>query len=481
MKNLLSKLFTTVLIATLLVPLVGMAFWSSDETSEKRELAAFPTFMENGQFNTKILSELGNWFDDHFAFRSWLITAYADLENGLFRESSIRNVLRGKDDWLFYQETLDNFTGLNRLSDRQIHNIVHNLQLIQYSITSQGSHFLVTIVPNKNTVYPEQMKDRYLETEDKDIDRLMNALAQGGIPCVDLKTPLLNDERTLYFHKDSHWTNQGALVAYNTLMDAMGIEHNDLSAFTPTPTPTHESDLDTMLNPESATPEVDYDYSKAFSFQVDNEIVDFMDNWIETSNAKGSGTLLMFRDSFGEALAPFFANHFAKSYFSRLTPYNLIQIEALKPEWVIIERAERRMSAFQEQAAIMKMPMVQNMTYTLADGVEKKEQALKETAQIGEEAKESSNEASASSILNLRNAEGWMYISGTIPNLANDSEIYIETTWPNGQTYTYPVFYLEDGYGVYLMKDYLPKETIVKTLVKTGEEVLCLDVQTVLE
>ncbi len=460
MKKLLPKLFITVLITTLLIPLVGMLFWSSEQTSEKRELAAFPALIEEGQFNAEILSELGSWFDDHFAFRSWLITAYADLENALFRESSIRNVLRGKDDWLFYQETLDDFTGLERLSDREVYNIVHNLQLIQYSITSQGSNFLVTIVPNKNTVYPEQMKERYLETEDKDIDRLMNALAQGGIPCVDLKTPLKEDERTLYFHKDSHWTNQGALVAYNALMDAMGLEHNNLSTFEPTPTQTHESDLDTMLNPESATPEIDYDYQKAFSFQVDHDITDFMDNWIETSNPAGSGTLLLFRDSFGEALAPFFANHFAKSYFSRFTPYNLVQIEALKPQWVIIERAERRMEAFQEQAAIMKMPVVPNMTYPQKEDLEEKEET---------------------SLLNLRNAEGWMYISGTIPDLQVDTQIYLETTWPNGQTYTYPVFYLEDGYGVYLMKDYLPKDTIVKTLIKNGEEVLCLDIQSVLE
>ncbi len=455
MKKILPKLFITVMIVTLLVPLVGMLFWKSDETSEKRELAAFPSLIEDGQFNAKILSELGSWFDDHFAFRSWLITAYADLENGLFRESSIRNVLRGQDDWLFYQETLDNFTGLERLSDRQIYNIVHNLQLIQYSITSQGAHFALTIVPNKNTVYPQYMKARYVETEDKDIDRLMNALSQGGIPCIDLKTPLVNDERTLYFHKDSHWTNQGALVAYNALMNALGIEHDDLSTYEPTQTLPHESDLDTMLNPESAIPEMDYDYQKAFSFQVDNSITDFMDDWIETSNPSGSQTLLMFRDSFGEALAPFLANHFAKSYFSRLTPYNLIQIEALKPQWVIIERAERRMSAFQEQAAIMKMPVVKNMNSSVIE-----------------------NQAST---LNFRATEGWMYISGTIPDLQPETEIYLETTWPNGQTYTYPVFYIEEGYGVYLMKDYLPKDTTVNLLVKNGEEVLCLESQRVLE
>ncbi len=103
MKKILPKLFITVMIVTLLVPLVGMLFWKSDETSEKRELAAFPSLIEDGQFNAKILSALGSWFDDHFSFRSWLITAYADVENGLFRESSSRNVLRGQDDWLFYQ------------------------------------------------------------------------------------------------------------------------------------------------------------------------------------------------------------------------------------------------------------------------------------------------------------------------------------------------------------------------------------------
>lgn len=466
MKNLLSKIFVTLLISTLLIPLVGMLFWKTDETSEKRELASFPVMInheegaESKGINLQFFPQLGRWFEDHFAFRPWLITAYADLENALFQESSIRNVLRGKEDWLFYQETLDNFTGLERLSEREIFNIVHNLQLIQYSITSQGSKFLVTIVPNKNTIYPEMMKDRYLETQEKDIDRLMNALAQGGIPCVDLKTPLLNDERTLYFHKDSHWTNQGALVAYNTLMDAMGIEHDRLSSFEPTLEQSHLSDLDTMLNPKSAIPEIEYNYDKAFNFQVDNEIVDFMDNWIETSNPTGQGTLLMFRDSFGEALAPFFANHFAKGYFSRLTPYNLIQIESLKPEWVIVERAERRMGGFQEQAAIMKMPVVQNMTSTPI--AKKEDSSEKETLKVEYE-------------------EGWAYISGEIPDLKDDTQIFLQSTWPNGQTYTYPVFYLEQGYGIYLMKDLLPKDTTLQILTKNKEEVLSLESLNILE
>ena len=275
------KWFNGIVIASLLVPTLGLTVNQQVTTSEKRDLAQFPSLFAEGSFNWNFLEEMGDWYDDHFAFRSQMISAYATLEQSIFNESSIRNVVAGNDGWLFYRETLDQYIGNNALTDRQIENIVHNLGLYQYALNSQGIPMMVTIAPNKNTVYPEYMKSRYQRSETNDLDRFVAALNEAGIPYTDLKTALCADERTLYYQRDSHWNSQGTLLAYNTLMDQLGLEHNRYEAL-PDTMLEHESDLDGMIHPTGTIPEEDYDYTGQFSYQLNNEISDYMDNWIET-------------------------------------------------------------------------------------------------------------------------------------------------------------------------------------------------------
>lgn len=442
------KWFNGIVIASLLVPTLGLTVNQQVTTSEKRDLAQFPSLFADGSFNWNFLEEMGDWYDDHFAFRSQMISAYATLEQSIFNESSIRNVVAGNDGWLFYRETLDQYIGNNALTDRQIENIVHNLGLYQYALNSQGIPMMVTIAPNKNTVYPEYMKSRYQRSETNDLDRFVAALNEAGIPYTDLKTALCADERTLYYQRDSHWNSQGTLLAYNTLMDQLGLEHNRYEAL-PDTMLEHESDLDGMIHPTGTIPEEDYDYTGQFSYQLNNEISDYMDNWIETSNPDGTGTLFMFRDSFGEALAPFFANAFHHAYFSRLEPYNLLQMSQYQPDVVIFERAERRLAGFGQQAAIMNMPVVANFETT---------EELQEKPSI-----------------TLDRQNDWYLISGDVADFKNNDQLYLQVEVPDQQTYTYPVFYVDGGFQVFLPANRIPDNTKLSVILYADQQATIVD------
>ena len=49
----------------------------------------------------------------------------------------------------------------------------------------------------------------------------------------------------------------------------------------------------------------------------------------------------MYRDSFGNAILPFFANSYANAYFSRGIPYQMTDLSEHQADTVIVERAER--------------------------------------------------------------------------------------------------------------------------------------------
>ena len=86
-----------------------------------------------------------------------------------------------------------------------------------------------------------------------------------------------------------------------------------------------------------------------------------MDSWIETENPNATGSILMYRDSFGESLLPFVAGEFEKGYFSRLVPYNLLQVEQYQPDVVVIEKVERNLDDFITDMPIVECPEVENM------------------------------------------------------------------------------------------------------------------------
>ena len=109
MKNTGYKIFIILVFALLLVPFAGMSFWATNETTENTELAGWPALTEDGKWNEAYLSEMGEYFEDHFAFRQYFVTANALLRGKVLKSSATDQVVVGTDDWLYYSGTLHSY------------------------------------------------------------------------------------------------------------------------------------------------------------------------------------------------------------------------------------------------------------------------------------------------------------------------------------------------------------------------------------
>lgn len=429
--------FIAVVLGILLIPFVCMSVWPTNETTENIPLAEIPSQYKGEKPNLYYLSDWGAYFEDHFAFRQQMVTANAKLYSTLFQQSTTDQVILGKEGWLYYSGTLADYQGKNVLSERAWFSLVHNLQLMQEYTESQGSRFLVTVAPNKNSLYGEYMPKNYFAGTQKNIDHLAEKMQEAGVSYVDLYALFQNQEETLYFKRDSHWNNKGALLAYRALMEAMGKEYETYLNVPYSERAAHTGDLDEMLYPLGTNLELDYIYEKNWRFACSAD--DYMENWIETEQPDGKGTLLMFRDSFGESLLPFLAEEFRFGYFSRLVPYHLTQIEQYQPDYVVIERVERRLSSFASEAPVMPAPQRENVSAVQA----RTESAVKAEKQ-----------------------GSYFVVSGWIDPafLQKDSEIYVSIRNQNGETKTYQPFYLSsdegEGYQLYLKEESVPEGTI---------------------
>lgn len=346
----------------LIVPFAGMAFWPTTETSENTELAEWPKWKKDGTWNQDYLEEAGEYFEDHFAFRQHFVTANALLRGKIFQTGSTDQVIVGEADWLYFGGTVNDYRGRNLLSERELYNVVHNIRLMQNYVQQNGSQFVLMVIPNKNTLYDEAMPYYIKQGDTSNLERLTGMLSEQGVEYIDVKELFQKEDDVLYFHRDSHWNNKGAVLAYNALMEKLGREHETYLNVPYELEKIHIGDIDEMLYPYGFEKEEEYIYDKEFSYQYVNDVKDNMDAWIQTENPQKDGSILMYRDSFGESILPFVADEMGQGYFSRLVPYNLTQTEELHPQYVVVEKVERNIQDFAKMIPIMEGPMIENQS-----------------------------------------------------------------------------------------------------------------------
>jgi len=363
-------------MALLLLPFVGMAWARAETTTEDRSLVAFPEPMTDGAPNVAYLSELGTWFNDHFAYRSLLVSANARLRANLLGVSGNSQVIVGSEGWLYYRGSLNDYVGTDivtpdelsdtarKLTDRELANVAHNTLLMQRYVEAQGAQFLLVIAPNKNTLYPEYMPSWYIPSaKPTNLERLVPLFDTYGVNYLDLTEVLKSSDSPLYLKRDTHWNNKGAYYGYDVIAAELGL--------TPLLAPKWSArvdrvgDLDTMLYPDAPTLELQFyapgindgpgSAGSAWAYTGDARAV--TDDFIEATGA-GEGVVLVFRDSFGDSLLPYMAAGTERSYFSKLIPYNSLQVVDLQAGYVLVERAERHLNYLAETAPIALSPAV---------------------------------------------------------------------------------------------------------------------------
>lgn len=383
-KNILYTVYASVFVGICLAPSVLMPFMKADSSKENRALSELPKIKtEEGKINFELFSQFETYFSEHFALRTELVTLDGIIKSNLLGTSSNEDVIVGKEGWLYYTPTSDDYMNINTLSDRGINNINHNLSLLSDYCESVGASFTFTVAPNKNSVYPEYMPYNYIETENQGNLERLEAVWQADfdewfsyvtssqpeksllVPELDtydsydtydycnLREALLEAKNkttsSLYHKTDTHWNDRGALIARNALLngkwEGMWNTAEDWSG-----------DLAEMLYPAGVPMDTRYyleDY--AFTYQYVGRFRGLDDINIKTTNESAVGNLLMYRDSFGEAILPYMAESFATAEFTRAVPYNTASIT--EGTTVILEIVERNLGDLQKYAPVMPAPV----------------------------------------------------------------------------------------------------------------------------
>ena len=292
-------------------------------TYERRELARFPDVTLESVLSGDFATEFGVFVQDQAAFRDELRFLKSAVERGVFRK------LENNGVYPVGARVYDKFYGINEgyvsAAGRRMSEIIASID---------PAAVYLSMIPTKAQGLEG---DQYLLSDQHAIaDPLRDTVAATYVDLMDL-ADAGHDER--YYGADPHWTTAGAIRAYEILAGAMGLE------------PVVDYRLDTMT-----TSYVGSEYGKAASWSVPldtielahNELIDGMaicrletaertacqdsvyvlptpetvDLYdvflgglapiIEITNpaAPADTRLVIFKDSYAHAIAPFLAQHY---------------------------------------------------------------------------------------------------------------------------------------------------------------------------
>jgi alginate O-acetyltransferase complex protein AlgJ len=179
-----------------------------------------------------VFRRVGDWFEDRIGLRNLLVEMGAELNLGILRISTNRNVLIGNDGWLFWSDyekkpavRMLDVLGELRLQLTEISSINSNLHSIADAFARCGKTALIAVAPNKQSIYRKNLLPASKVFPSR-LDDLLGKLDPSARSIIlDAREPLQRAKETqrlpLYFKTDTHWNELGAFVVYREIVQRL--------------------------------------------------------------------------------------------------------------------------------------------------------------------------------------------------------------------------------------------------------------------
>jgi hypothetical protein len=336
-------------LAGLWLPFVGMCLgwgvYSGEE--ERRSLAPRPSFYDI----TWLPKQIESYLTDRMGFRKTLTRAHTYILFNCFGLSPTGRVIVGRDGWLFCNNGLMRlfndpgrpFTPEDLVLWRDV------FEQREAWLAEQGIRYLLVIVPNKSTVYPEYLREAPDAFRTR-TDQFIECIKGSSVEVLDLRPPLMSGKGSepLYFRRDTHWNPYGAMLGTNAICERLGLPPFRLEDCTSYPDLRKIDDLASLLGlagwPEEFQTVAPRSPARRVSLKEDKEAR--TDTLVMECDQTKDGRLLCLGDSFIYDTRPFLACRFAHTVFAidmwRPLSFNKDIVAEVRPTVVIQLFVERQ-------------------------------------------------------------------------------------------------------------------------------------------
>jgi alginate O-acetyltransferase complex protein AlgJ len=359
-----------VLLFTIVITIafVGTVRNEASMTDENRVAATWPQLALTREGSLGFPKRFEEYFNDHFGSRAALLELDHWTKAALFRVSPVPNVLIGRRGWLYFLgedgKSLERWhRGSQPFTAAEIATLRTELLRRRDYLASRGIAYVVMVVPEKYSVYPEFLPGWTAPlASSTSLDRIDVELAQyPRLRFIDLRNALhaAKPGDRLYYQTDSHWNYLGAIVGYHVLMNELRQVLPDV-AITPVRRPEYDAGVDfysgdlahmagaprlfreddiAPLGKILATPQ-----SRCAQRDSTQETPGF-EFYVYRCAEPRRYRALVLRDSMAIPLIPMLAENFAQSLFVSSRKLDPALIARFRPDVVIEEMVERTLNA----------------------------------------------------------------------------------------------------------------------------------------
>lgn len=311
---------------------------------------------------TNIAGQLETVFKNRIPYRDALIYLNTITSYELFGASTVEEVVAGKEDWLFYRDSLADYKGTNLYTEEELLQIKENLEKSKAYLDERGIIFVVYIAPNKATIYGEAYLPDGIsrQNEQSRTEQLVSYLREHtDIEILFPKEELCQaaeayPQQNLYFKSDTHWNFLGGYYGAQALLEKLNLTLPKIDTLTVEKTSEpyffwkNGLDLENMMgltgyfNQEQNYQLSGYSEFTAVTSQDDRRnYEDFANVCRYQSDSENKQKLMLVRDSFGTGMLPYLAVNFAEVYSPYAGAFSIESIDEEQPDIFVFEMVER--------------------------------------------------------------------------------------------------------------------------------------------
>ncbi len=360
----LDRLTSLVFLALLALPGITLALKGTDVEGireEGRTPAPFPDVDDTAVLDGSFSGAFEDWFADAQGTRITLLRWRNRLWWFGLRHSPTPDMVRSEEGWIFTTKrtSIPVFRGLRPLTLRQLETLRNYIERRAQWLALRDIEMLLVIAPNKQSIYPERIPERYTQHGPTQLDQLLEHMAAtSDVPLHDFRTVLRAETAHdrpeagdyTYHPLGTHWTDRGARVAAATMIDILarglapdfpgwGPLPDDAFRVEPRDTPgdssanrLHLSDLLTQSVYEHF---VHPPRARMVDKPAHTRILRTQDETLPDA--------VVMHDSFGLALWPILSQSFHESIFLSVRGANDDTVEAADPDVVVMIIVERNL------------------------------------------------------------------------------------------------------------------------------------------